>query len=125
MSIHIGKLIKQRLEEIGINKSELARRINTTPQNIYGIFKRTSIDTDLLRQISHVLEFDFFQYFEQEYLVVQEARPHYKTKSPKNRAKSVAELKIELDKCLKELELLKKENTYLKEINNLLKEKIK
>lgn len=63
MTVHIGNLIKKRVEEKGMNKSEFARRINTTSQNVHGIFKRKSIDTALLQKISEVLAFDFFQYY--------------------------------------------------------------
>jgi transcriptional regulator with XRE-family HTH domain len=112
MSIHIGNIIKKYLVEKGINKSELARRINTTPQNVYGIIKRKSIDTDLLQKISIELGFNFFIYFIPEIskgtLVLEEESGEYKVKSsPKKQ----------------EVESLKKEVEYLKEINTLLKKK--
>ena len=122
--IHLGNLIKQRLQEIGMNKSELARRINTTPQNVYGIFKRKSIDTELLRKISNVLEYDFFQHYTQENLSVKEGKVTYKTKGKKITPKTLTVLQEELNICMKELDILKKENIYLKEINDLLKEKL-
>lgn len=61
--VHIGKLIRTRLEEVGLTKSEFARRINVSPQNIYGIFKRVSCDSKLLNDIGKVLNYDFFQYY--------------------------------------------------------------
>ena len=61
--IHIGKLIEQKADELGINKSEIARRINTTRQNMDNILAKKSIDTFRLTQISKVLNFDFFQYY--------------------------------------------------------------
>ena len=123
MPLHIGKIIRQRLEETGMNKSEFARRINTTPQNIYGIFKRKSIDTDLLKEISQVLEYDFFQYYSQITFEVKDDGEPYHTKDKKYQHKTVVELMSELQTALRELELLKKENAYLKEINSLLREK--
>ena len=63
MELHIGEIIKKRVDELGITKAEFARRINTTSQNIYGIFKRESIDTALLIKISQTLDNNFFQYF--------------------------------------------------------------
>lgn len=122
MAFHIGKIIRQRLEETGMNKSEFARRINTTPQNIYGIFKRKSIDTDLLKEISQVLEYDFFQYYSQvTFEVHEDGSPYSKDKTYEH--KTVAELHSELKNCHQELELLRKENAYLKEINALLRER--
>lgn len=123
MSFHIGKIIRQRLEETGMNKSEFARRINTTPQNIYGIFKRKSLDTDLLKEISQVLEYDFFQYYSQFAFMAKEDGSPYGPKGKGYEHKTVSELCQELKMCQDELELLRKENAYLKEINNLLRER--
>jgi hypothetical protein len=66
MKVHIGKLIGKVLKEHGIQKSEFARRINKTRQNIDDIFKRESIDTELLYNISLVLKHDFFQHYSSE-----------------------------------------------------------
>jgi predicted transcriptional regulator len=63
-TIHIGKIIRTQLESCGMTKSEFARRINTSAQNIYGIFKRSSIDTALLTKICKVLNHDFFTYYQ-------------------------------------------------------------
>ena len=40
--------------------TELGSLINTSKQNIYGIYKRRTIDTGLLKKISQALEWDFF-----------------------------------------------------------------
>jgi hypothetical protein len=119
MAIHIGKIIRQHLEEAGMTKSEFARRINTSPQNIYGIFKRKSCDTELLREISRVLNYDFFQYYASTALVVNEDKAPY----GKMQVKTAMELQAELETCKKELEILRNENAYLKEIHKLLKDK--
>jgi hypothetical protein len=117
MALHIGKLIRQHLEEVGMTKSEFARRISTSPQNIYGIFKRKSCDTELLRDISRVLNFDFFQYYSTSALIVDERG------NGKSGVVSAMELKRELDTARKELDILRSENEYLKEIHRLMKEK--
>ena len=59
----IGKIIESKLREKGISVSEFARRINTNRNNVYDIFRRDSVDTQLLQKISAVLDYDFFQYF--------------------------------------------------------------
>ena len=61
MEIHIGQLIKKRLQETGMSKTEFARRINKTSQNVYDIFERKTIDTGLLHTISSILDFNFFE----------------------------------------------------------------
>lgn len=66
-NIHIGKLIQEELRKSGMSKKEFARRIETSSQNVYGIFKRETIDTGTLLIISKVLQFDFFLLYENEY----------------------------------------------------------
>ncbi len=61
--IHIGKIILEKITEMSVNRSELARRINKTRQNIDSIVKRKSIDTNLLITISKVLSYDFLSIY--------------------------------------------------------------
>ncbi|MBI3511168.1 MAG: hypothetical protein HY064_10930 [Bacteroidetes bacterium] len=61
--MHIGEKVKARAKELRIGPTELARKIKTSKQNIYGIYTRASIDTALLQKLSKALEFDFFAYF--------------------------------------------------------------
>jgi len=63
MAIYIGKIIKEVFEDSGLSVSELARRIQTTRQNVYGIFERRSIDTALLLRLGEALNYDFFEHF--------------------------------------------------------------
>lgn len=58
--IHIGELIKQRLCEIERGPAWLAKKINCDRTNIYKIFQRASIDTELLARISKALDYNFF-----------------------------------------------------------------
>ncbi len=61
--MHIGKLIKEQVHKKKWSVSEFAQKINTNRNNVYNIFTRQSIDTQLLFTISTVLEDDFFQYY--------------------------------------------------------------
>jgi transcriptional regulator with XRE-family HTH domain len=63
MSIHIGNKIKMVFNKKGMTISEFGRRINKSRENVYDIFKRKTIDTELLLTISNILEHDFFQYY--------------------------------------------------------------
>lgn len=63
MEIHIGEIIKNKARELRIGPTELGEKINTSKQNVYGIYKRKSIDTDLLRKISNALGHNFFSYY--------------------------------------------------------------
>jgi len=63
LNIHIGQIIKA---EMGLQKRTpawLARHINCDRTNIYHIFERKSIDTDMLLRIGMALRYDFFQHY--------------------------------------------------------------
>ncbi len=60
MKIHIGKLIEEKLNEMGMKKSEFAKRIYKQRQNVNDLLNKESIDTNDLLLISEVLKFDFF-----------------------------------------------------------------
>ena len=63
--IHIGSLIKSEVKHRGITFTEFARRIGTQKQNVERkVFSQQGLDTGLLIQISEVLDFDFFKYFQ-------------------------------------------------------------
>ena len=63
MKLHIGKEIEARYKESGIKLSEFAKRLNTSPRNVYAIFERSDIKTDLLHNIGEVLKFNFFSLY--------------------------------------------------------------
>lgn len=63
MELHIGNKIKDRAEQLRIGPTELAEKINSSKQNIYSIFKRNSVDTEILSKISLALEYDFFSLY--------------------------------------------------------------
>lgn len=123
MDIHVGKLILDKLKEKGMTKSEFARRINKSRQNVQDVFKRHSLDTDLLADVSRVLNFNFFQVLANEESsnspVVMEDPAGYKTtKSEKQK------LKQQVDQLSKQLKLAQKEIKYLQRINGLLEKKV-
>lgn len=60
MELHIGSLIKEVAKEKRIGPTELGNKINTSKQNVYGIYKRKSCDAKLLFNISLALQHDFF-----------------------------------------------------------------
>ena len=61
--IPIGKLIQEKLEEKNQTVVWLSQQIPCSRANIYKIFSKHSIDTEMLYRISQILEFDFFQYY--------------------------------------------------------------
>lgn len=59
---HIGKKIEEVIREKRFSVAEFAQLINTNRNNVYSIFRRESVDTELLKKISEVLEYDFFRF---------------------------------------------------------------
>ena len=58
-NIHIGSIIEKKLIERSISIEKFANMIGRHRTTVYSIFKRKSIDIDLLIKISEVLEYDF------------------------------------------------------------------
>lgn len=50
--MHIGQLIKQEMDKQGKTVSWLARELSYCRTNVYKIYDKKSIDTDLLLRIS-------------------------------------------------------------------------
>jgi hypothetical protein len=61
--IHIGKLIRERLNENGQSASWLARKVHCDCSNFNKILRKDHIDTQLLLHISEVMNINFFDYY--------------------------------------------------------------
>lgn len=118
--LHIGKKIREVLEERGISVVIFSKKIKRSRNVAYDIFERESIDTELLKKIGEVLSFDFFAMYKNK-----------KTYPENNIINEVSEDVVTFDSKLKnEIKLLKQENAslqkeinYLKKILNLLEKK--
>lgn len=66
--MHIGCLIRQKVDEKGITVVRFAEQLACTRANVYKIFSKRSIDTETLLRISMILEFDFFSICSKYYL---------------------------------------------------------
>ena len=62
-SINVGLSIEQRINELGITKSEFGRRIGIPNQNVNRVLSKSSIDSDKLVEICNALDYDFFKLF--------------------------------------------------------------
>ncbi|HKC67325.1 MAG TPA: helix-turn-helix transcriptional regulator [Bacteroidia bacterium] len=60
MYIHIGEIIKQTVQENKMDVTEFAKKINYTRRNVYKIFNKPSIETDVLVKISEALGENLF-----------------------------------------------------------------
>lgn len=64
--MHIGQALKERLKEDGKSVVWLARELGCHRTNIYNLFGKYSIDTQLLQRISTVMRHNFFDLLQQE-----------------------------------------------------------
>ncbi len=62
----IGILIKEELLAQERSVAWFARKIHLDRSNVYRLFQKNSVDTDLLRRISQVLGRDFFAVYSEE-----------------------------------------------------------
>jgi len=58
--LHIGKLIREKMEEEGRNVIWLARKLSCDRSNIYKIYRNPNMDLTQLLHISRILNHDFF-----------------------------------------------------------------
>jgi DNA invertase Pin-like site-specific DNA recombinase len=65
-AIFIGTTIQQELKNQERTVSWLARKLDCDRTNVYNIFRRQDIDTELLMRISIILHRDFFSIFSKE-----------------------------------------------------------
>ena len=57
--VHIGQMVKAVFDRSGMTVAEFARQINCERTNIYTIFRRRTIDVELLVLISDALNHNF------------------------------------------------------------------
>ena len=63
LMIHIGSLIRLKMEERQKTVIWLSRQLSCSRTNVYKIFEKYSVDTETLTKISTILEFDFFSLY--------------------------------------------------------------
>lgn len=66
LNVHIGEEIKKRIKEKGITIVWFSSQLSCTRANVYKIFEKKSLDTDLLLRISVILDYDFFELYSEE-----------------------------------------------------------
>jgi transcriptional regulator with XRE-family HTH domain len=105
MAQHIGSEIRKVLKKNGMTVSEFARRINSSRENAYSIFKRKSIDTDLLQTVSTVLSHDFFGKIQESSRksIKMSAEPEYPYTKPQHELQLLREDLLLLRKEVQEL----------------------
>lgn len=113
MSIHIGKIISDYLEEKRISRPTFARMIGKHPDGIFRLFLRQHLHTTLLLKISQQLNHNFFQYYVTD--IQQENRQLTENK------KLITDLQQQTSQLQKENERLQTETNLLKEMFVMMK----
>lgn len=79
-NVNIGECIKEISKSRLNNDSEFARRIGIVRQNVGRIYKNKSIDTELLRTICEVLDYNFFELFYENDVINNDNKAKYTVK---------------------------------------------
>lgn len=58
--MHVGKLIKEVVRLKGMTVVRFADKLSCSRANVYKVFEKRSIDTDMLMRVSSILDYDFF-----------------------------------------------------------------
>lgn len=58
--IHVGNMIKQVVEEQGRSIAWIARNLHCHRSNVYKIFEKADLNSDLIFRLSQILQHDFF-----------------------------------------------------------------
>ncbi len=62
-NIHIGALIKQRVEETGLCTSRIGNFFKCTDDEVAQMYLKIDLSTDILLKWSKLLEYDFFRVY--------------------------------------------------------------
>lgn len=68
-NIHIGQLIKSRLEELGLSRERVCNFMQCEDDDIEEMLQHKSIGTDKLLRWSKLLEYDFFRVYSQHLIL--------------------------------------------------------
>jgi len=116
----IGQKIKAVLKQRNMKLKDFAMEIGMARQNIYRLFEKESIDTDLLLKICKVLDYNFFDYFSPNSKSLNESNPFIDKNHNSN---ELYLCKIELEMSLKEIDYLKKIIALMEKRSELLTSK--
>ncbi|WBX98979.1 transposase [Chryseobacterium gambrini] len=67
--IHIGKLIHQKVNEKGIDMYRIEKFLKCSEEEIFSMYQKPSIDTEILLRWSKLLKYDFFRIYVQRIIL--------------------------------------------------------
>jgi DNA-binding Xre family transcriptional regulator len=116
--INLGAKIEEVLSMRYWTKTELGEAIGMSQSNAVYLTKKKSIDVVTLHKMGVALKYDFFKH----YPIEEEGE---KNKVVAEWQAKIAELEKQAEQQKIQMDILKQENGYLKEINELLKRGLK
>ncbi len=81
-SIHIGKMIQQRMKECSISVERAAKFLKVKEEEVEKVYKQKSVDSTQLLGWSKLLEYDFFRIYSQHLILYA---PQDKNKSKRKK----------------------------------------
>ena len=66
MEVHIGKEIEKQFQKSGIKIGSFAEKISTGERNVYSLFRRKDISSEMLVAVSKALNYNFFKLYTQD-----------------------------------------------------------
>ncbi|CAI8837765.1 transposase [Chryseobacterium sp. IT-36CA2] len=106
-NIHIGSLIRSKVEEHQISIERICRFFESTEENVEKMYQAKSMDTEILLKWCKLLKFDFFRFY----------TGHLILYSPQSRIDNVFRQK--------ENTLMFRKSIYTQEVKDFILEKIK
>lgn len=79
-NVHIGTVVKMRVNELGINSCDLIKEIPHS--NLEELYLEKDLDAELLLTLSKVLDFDFFRIYTQHLILYSPPQAIIKNKTP-------------------------------------------
>jgi DNA-binding Xre family transcriptional regulator len=121
--VKIGVIIKEKLEERGQSGKWLAQKVVMTKQNMYNIFNRNSVNSDLLYNICKAMNYDFFKFYSDSL-----ASENIKNE-PEAESGPIKELRREIlslqNENLMQIEKINQLNTRINDLNEIITSKDK
>ncbi|HAO08954.1 MULTISPECIES: transposase [Chryseobacterium] len=68
-NIHIGKLIHKKVNEKGIDSYRIEKFLKCSEEEIFSMYEKPSIDTEILLRWSKLLKYDFFRIYVQHIIL--------------------------------------------------------
>ncbi|MCX7729197.1 MAG: helix-turn-helix domain-containing protein [Bacteroidia bacterium] len=122
--IHIGKLIQDKVHKSGLTISEFAEKINLSRPAVYQMFNKQSIDLDLLKRISVILNENLLKHVYFEIEDTLKVKNIYKITHEPSISEKCMGFQETQEQMIQRLELIYKELIQIKEILYFKKEKV-